>query len=365
MGASGDQHNDASKGRSTGPGSSRRVLVLSRNRSLTKQIVRLLESGGHTVEWAASLRRAQRLAQTGRFAVALIDHRTSQAAAIDGVRAAIRITSDRHYESVLDAMRQGLDDVVAVQDIVTLPDRVRAAIAAADAKDVSAARTRRLRNLTRGLSRSRRRLRAQVARLTRDLANADNDYRARIAHVALTTEFASLIRQELDLESLLRTVLEFILARSGSTNGAVFLPATSGDLTLGAYVNCDWPRETVDTLMDQLACVAARVEDEPATILVTHDHLDTFLDGACPWLEHSHLTLTACRHDGECLAVITLFREQSSPYSPALLSTLDSIAPLIARQLARVIHVHHRHLPREQWGILGESPDDEDLGFAQ
>lgn len=365
MAAIGRQRNATSADLPTPPAPSRRLLVLSRNRSLTRQIVRLLENDGHSVECAASLRRAQKLAQSGRFAVALIDHRTSQAAAIAGIRAAIRITSDRSYESALQALRQGFTDAVAVQDLGSLPDRVRAAIATAAAKDASAVRTRRLRDLAQGLSRSRRRLRAQVARLTRELDGAHEDFRARLAHVTLTSEFSSLIRSELDLEPLLRSVLEFILARSGSTNGAIFLPATSGDLTLGAYVNCDWPRDTVDTLMDQLACVAARVEDEDATVHVTHDRLDAFLDGACPWLEHSDLTLTACRHDDECLAVVTLFRECSSPYSPALLSMLDAIAPLFAQQLARVIHVHHRHLPREQWGILGESPDDEDFGLAQ
>ena len=45
----------------------------------------------------------------------------------------------------------------------------------------------------------------------------------------IVTEFGGLIRQELDIESLLRTTLEFVLGRCGPTNAAVFLPTTSGD----------------------------------------------------------------------------------------------------------------------------------------
>ena len=42
-------------------------------------------------------------------------------------------------------------------------------------------------------------------------------------------EFTGLIKQELDIENLLRTTLEYVLGRSGPTNAAVFLPTTSGD----------------------------------------------------------------------------------------------------------------------------------------
>ena len=71
--------------------------------------------------------------------------------------------------------------------------------------------------------------------------------------VTLASEFNSLIRQELDLESLLRVSVEFILGKSGPTNAAVFLPAASGDYSLGAYVNYDCPKDSAEVLMDQLA----------------------------------------------------------------------------------------------------------------
>ncbi|MFT3684124.1 MAG: hypothetical protein QM783_04210 [Phycisphaerales bacterium] len=45
-------------------------------------------------------------------------------------------------------------------------------------------------------------------------------------------EFARLIQGELDVETLLRHALEFILARVGPTNAAVFLPGSTGEYAL-------------------------------------------------------------------------------------------------------------------------------------
>ena len=65
-----------------------------------------------------------------------------------------------------------------------------------------------------------------------EVNDAYRDLNDRMNDVALATEFGSLIRRELDIESLLRTVLEFVLTKSGPTNAAIFLPASSGDFSL-------------------------------------------------------------------------------------------------------------------------------------
>ena len=43
---------------------------------------------------------------------------------------------------------------------------------------------------------------------------------------------------------------------------------------------------------------------------------------------------------------------------------LSIIAEHFGSQLARVIHVHHRHLPKDQWGGFETDMDDEDDGFG-
>ena len=94
-------------------------------------------------------------------------------------------------------------------------------------------------------------------------------------------EFARLIQSELDVETLLRHALEFVLARIGPTNAAVFLPGSTGEYALGAYVNLSCPKETAEVMLDHLANIAApRLESTISVIdLSTPESLAT--PGSC------------------------------------------------------------------------------------
>lgn len=198
----------------------------------------------------------------------------------------------------------------------------------------------------------------------------------------IITEFGGLIRHELDIESLLRTTLEFVLGRCGPTNAAVFLPTTSGDYSLGAYVNYDCPKETVDVLLDHLANTVAPKLAERAgkrggvagTVggaagagaagsvmhLKNHDALVQTLGEDAGWLGDSSVVGFPCVQEGECLAVFLLFRDRLSEYTPSLIEQLRTIGELFAAQLARVIRIHHRHIPKDQWGAIGDGEDEAD-----
>lgn len=187
--------------------------------------------------------------------------------------------------------------------------------------------------------------------------------------VTTASEFKGLIKQELDIEALLRTTLEFVLGRSGPTNAAVFLPTTSGDFSLGAYVNYDCPKDTVDILLDHMAnVIAPKFEHvEQMVHLDTAEALDEYIGDQAEWLGDSHVAGFSCRHDGETLAIFLLFRDRHSPFGKALLDQVQTVGELFASQLARVIKIHHRHLPKEKWGRVGDpepgydSDDESDL----
>jgi hypothetical protein len=175
-------------------------------------------------------------------------------------------------------------------------------------------------------------------------------------HVTTASEFKGLIRHELDIESLLRTTLEFVLGRSGPTNAAVFLPTTSGDYSLGAYVNYDCPKDTVDILLDHMAnVIAPRFEAaDPLVNLESSDALDEYVGDQAEWLGDSNVAGLACRHEGETLAIVLLFRDRHAAFGKALLEQVQTVGELFAAQLARVIKVHHRHLPKHKWGQIGD-----------
>jgi DNA-binding response OmpR family regulator len=195
-----------------------------------------------------------------------------------------------------------------------------------------------------------------------DLLQAHPELAEHMKNVTTVSEFKGLIRGELDIEQLLRTTLEFILARSGPTNAAVFLPTTSGDYSLGAYVNYDCPKETCDVLLDHLAnAVAPRFENVRGMAhLTTPEQLDEYLDKDADWLHDSHVVGFPCLHGEECLAIFMLFRDQRSPFQQPLLEQVRTVGELFATQLARVIHIHHRHLPKNKWGMIGDPPAETD-----
>lgn len=228
-------------------------------------------------------------------------------------------------------------------------------------------RATRLKRICRRLCDAPRHVARQCEALWTDLMHTHRELGRHMNQVAISSEFGGLIRQELDLEVLLRTTLEYILSKSGPTNAAVFLPATSGDFTLGAYVNYDCPKETVDVLLDHMAnVVAPRFEDvKDVAHLTDPKEIEDKVTGDAMWIGDSHIVAFACRHEGECLAIFLFFRDARSPYSDGFVNQLRVMRDLFAAQLARVVRIHHRHLPKEKWGALGDPPREEnDEGMA-
>jgi hypothetical protein len=177
-------------------------------------------------------------------------------------------------------------------------------------------------------------------------------------------DLRTLLAGELDVEQLLRHMLEFVLAQIGPTNAAIFLPSTAGDYSLGAYVNYSCPKETVEVLLDHLANVAAPSLDHAIGVLHLRDaeSVREHVGEHSQWLTDQHVLAFACRAKTECLAVVMLFRDPASPFPAHAGRLLAEAREVFAGQLARVVRIHHRHLPPEKWGTLGDPPESDDQG---
>lgn len=265
---------------------------------------------------------------------------------------------------VLEAIRAGAGDV---RDVNAAPDELLSAFGALHARGGDARRAierlerrnRRLRDVSRTLFRSRHELLKNMGDLCEQLAGSYRHISDQMRSVAATSELNAVLRQELDMESLLRTVLEYALKQLGPTNAAIFLPSTTGDYTLGAYVNYDCARESAETLLDHLSDVVAPAFEhrDEAVVLSNGEQIFAALGHESEWLCDATLVARACRHEGECGAVMIFFRDARNPFSPAAVRTIDLIASLFGSQLARVIKTHHRHLPKDQWSRPGDTGD--------
>lgn len=352
-----------------------RVLIVSGSRTERERLAARLSGRAISCAQADSVGTARDALRTGAYDLAIVQAKLKdglgtevalEASGRSGTVATIILADAPTLDEAVMAMRSGASDVMpSTLGAEEFVERVRAAAGRARLAREREERLERLRRVCRRLNTARRDVTRQVSTLCTDLTTAYQDLSDQMTHVATASEFNSLVRQELDLESLLRTALEFVLAKVGPTNAAVFLPSGSGDYTLGAYVNYDCPRDGADVLLDHLAgIIAPQFQDRlGVTLFADEEELAEFLGGRATWLTDSTMVAFSCHHDGECLAVVTLFRDRRTPFPATVLPMFQMLSELFARQLARVIHVHHRHLPKDQWGGFGE-PDDGDVDLA-
>jgi hypothetical protein len=205
-------------------------------------------------------------------------------------------------------------------------------------------------------------LMVQLGILCGDLSGAARDLSGSMQHLALSSEISALIRQELDLESLLRTVLEYMLKRTGPTNAAIFLPSSTGDFSLGGYANYDCPKDSAEMMFDELAgMVGPRCERESEPLLL-QDQAGTrqWLGSSAHWVEGASVLVTPSL-DGELRAVVMLFRDQRIGFSREVQRTVKTIASLLAQQIGRIVRTQNRHLPKDKWVRPGESSRGDDL----
>ncbi len=352
-----------------------RVLTLAARRDVREAVIaRLTALGVHSPAACDSGTAAAMLNESFYDVVVIGDcdgesiRETREVAAADRCVSCIVIAAEPGMDMAVAVMRAGGVDLLEE----TISERALAAsLAEAGVRSRSLRararreerRARKLRAACRELARSRQSLVHQLGSVCGDLAANYRDISQHVSQVALAAELNTIFRQELDLECLLRTVLEYTLKKVGSTNAAIFLPNSAGDYTLGAYVNYDCPRDTAETLLDHLADIIAPAFENRDDIAIMRGLTD--LRGmpgpGGEWLEDSSVAAFACREEGECLAVVVLFRDRRTPFAGTAPKTLAIIRELFSKQMGRVVKMHHRHLPKHQWGgFFGE----EDRGMA-
>lgn len=269
----------------------------------------------------------------------------------------------------IDAMRSGAVDLLAVP--IAEAELLAAVISAVDKARNDRKRTEKsdhLKSLCKKLHDSQQQMASNVENLSADLIDAYEGLTdgREPERCDAPTGFAGQIAHDLDIESLLRKSLEHMLALTGPTNAAVFLPCNHSDYNLGAYVNYDCPRDTVDVLLDQLAdLLAPNLQDVEGVVTLSGGaEIADFLGDDAGWLDEYEVVAFACKSDDECLAVISFFRELGRGFDEATINELKSMGDLLAQQLARVVKIHHRHMPDHEWSGWFEEEDDEEFGWG-
>lgn len=367
----------------TGPA---RILIAADEAMCSEDMVAALRCKGHEIVRVVQLKDSVRLLQAQQFEILLLDPDLPDGDGFDMLSTeakphccwkTIILSHENTAQAAIRAMRCGAVDFLCpsastADNAAELVDRVEAALHTARAHRSREERLDRLKRICRELNIARHQISEQIDILCHDLVCAYQEANAQLDDVAMATEFRTLVRQELDVEDLLRTTLEYTLTKTGPTNAAVFLfegrehAADSSGFGLGAYVNYDCPRESVAGVLDRLChAICPQMEAEPE--IVSFDDAAEFaewLGMESGMLGESQVIAFSCKHEGECLAVVVLFRAKSNPFPDELGDVIDTLRPIFAEQLARVVHVHHRARPQWPKEAPGGCEDDE-FGFDE
>jgi DNA-binding response OmpR family regulator len=338
-----------------------RVLAIDQDAVIRGDMRLALEALGLSCDAVGTLAESRAALGARRYDLIVVDERQQDGSGLELVRelsavdgsARCIVTSERDgFEGVIEAMRCGaIDFVTKPFRAAEIAGRVLAATEMVRKLRASERRVQRLKRICKRLDTARKDMSRQVDDLCSDLVLAYQELADQMTHSALANEFSSLIRQDLDVEDLLRTTLEFTLTKTGPTNAAVFLPTGSRDFNLGAYVNYDVPRDTADVLLDHLAdVIAPRFENESELVRIdTAEELAERLGDEAGWLSDYGVLVFSCQHEGDCLAVVALFRDRSNPFHDELLPQIAVIRDIFGEQLGRIVRIHHRHRPDERW----------------
>ena len=268
-------------------------------------------------------------------------------------------------ETVVEAIRQGVSDWINLPvDRLRLPERMEQIMDRVRAHRQREAQLESLEGTCRELTEAKSEMSDQVDVLCGDLASAYKSMHTQMSEVAMSAEFRTLLAQELDVEDMLRTSLEYILKKIGPTNAVVYLQEAPGQYGVGAYVNYQWPdRDLMPTLhvLGDTLCASMATERS----LVRFDDSAAFAaskgDDAA-MLEGSQVVAFSChRGDGQedCLAIFALFRDADPGFADEQAETLEVLRKITSEQLARIIRVHHRSRP--EWP---DEPSQRDWDIA-
>lgn len=271
----------------------------------------------------------------------------------------IALSRAKTPEICLQAWRAGATDMLLgtmdVQEVKACLDR---AVQRRANKDQAQARNRRLRTVCRSLNKARHEISQQVNLLCHDLVKAYQELAEQLNQTQVSGEFAALVGPEVEIETLIRRSMEWLLKKLGPVNAAVFLPDSERNFALGAYLNFDTNADSMLLELVSQTIVAEAAEGASALLVETDQQIkDSFGAEANMLVGRSWLACGAY-YQNECLAVIVVFRGQNEPLDPAWPALLESVGPVLAEKISRSIRIYQRALPQSDESDQGVDPED-------
>jgi DNA-binding response OmpR family regulator len=258
------------------------------------------------------------------------------------------LTDEPSAELATTAMRAGACDLLETDmPIDELAGRLRQALEKPTRDHIQAQRLERLHRLCQRLNQARQEVAQQVDLLCHDLVTAYQELACQLDQAMHGAEYGAAIGDELELETLIRRTLEHLTRKLGRAHGAVYLPASADEFSLGGYASHDTTDGPADMALEDLAdrLAPAVAECRRPIHLKDPEQLHQWLGSAVGPLAGHELVAFPCRDENETLAVVVLFRDAGEPFAEEAVEVASAVGDRLGQALGRMIRIHHRHIP--------------------
>lgn len=349
------------------------ILLIGSVPKTTNALRASLETAGYKVEHHPSLELYESGAENYSFGAIVSETDSSKFSATDVFESVsllspgtpvIGFSSNPDPTQVIEFIRLGGADFLCIpNDLSVLTSRVQTAIEQANnitqLKECADSNAKIYSSMNEELNR----IAEENDLLSSDLANTHCETEKKMQQVAIGAEFQTLVNQELEVESMLRTALGYMLTRIGAMNAAVYLREGEIDWGIGAYINYDRQGEQFQTLIDTLgpaACPVVCCETE----VRRYKDGETFaniVDADPEDFSGSEVVTASCFHEDRCMAVVVLFRGDTRPFEQEAIDTIETIREIFGTQLGTILKIHRR--AETNWP--SESVDDDDWSHGK
>jgi|GEM_PF-2098987 DNA-binding response OmpR family regulator len=266
--------------------------------------------------------------------------------------------------SVVDFIRLGGVDFFCIPDDISLiAERVQTVLGnSLQAKELKENAEQSL-QLCNTMNEELQRVSDENDALCSDLANSHCETQKKIKQASVAAEFQTLVNQELEIDSMLRTALGYLLTRIGATNAAVYLNEGDVDWGIGAYINYDRQPDQFQTLIDTIGSIACpTISDEPSLArFVDGETFANTVGADAVDFSGSEVVTIGCCYEDRCMATIVLFRGDTKPFDQECLDTLETIQTIFGHQLGTILKIHRR--AETNWP--SESIDDDEWNYGK
>ncbi|MCC7408221.1 MAG: response regulator transcription factor, partial [Phycisphaeraceae bacterium] len=224
------------QGPSVDPAKSRQILVIDPDPQAGELIQGIFTTRGATVRTAGGFEQARRQTQRWEPDLVVVSDALSDVQLDQAVSASRELW--RHAQTMVLCSKVSGAQAIAMMrlgvcDLLTRPlrkmevaQRIELALRRQAGRGKVKRRIHRLQRICHKLQHAHDEVTQQVDILCTDLVTAYQELAAQMQQVVQTRDYVALVKQELDLEQLLRKTLEYILEKAGPTNAAIFLPAS-------------------------------------------------------------------------------------------------------------------------------------------